>query len=231
MFVRFRETKTRLQLSLVENRRANGKVHHEHIASLGSVETPPSIAARIEFWRRLHDRLGKLGNRVDPATQAKLLGDVHARVPMVTADEQRALQLENAEADERFWSSMQDMNAGTVEDHKRLVANAERAIVSGKSTAANAADKAAIAKERVERIKKGENVEGGLGKPVTLEDYHRILHEAGWTKRDIEHSIQVSQVSDVFGFEAMMEELHDARERSERNVVHKLHRRISKPAP
>jgi hypothetical protein len=87
MFVRFRGTKTRLQLSLVENRRANGKVRHEHIASLGSVEMPPSVEARITFWTRLHDRLGKLGNRVDPTTQAKILGDVHMRIPMVTPEE------------------------------------------------------------------------------------------------------------------------------------------------
>jgi hypothetical protein len=139
--------------------------------------------------------------------------------------EKRALQLENAEADERFWSNMQDMNVGTVEDHKRLVANAERAIAGGQSAAADAAGKAAIAKERVERIKKGENVEGGP-KPFTSEDYERILRDAGWTKRDIEDSIQVAQVSNVFGFEAMMEETHKARERSERNVVRKLYRRI-----
>jgi hypothetical protein len=150
---------------------------------------------------------------------------VHARVPMVTMEEMQALKLENAEADERFWSSMQDMNAGTVEDHKRLVANAERTIASGKSAAADAADKAAIAKERVDQIKRGENVEGGL-KPFTSEDYERILRDAGWTKRDIEDSIQVAQVSNVFGFEAMMEETHKARERSERNVVRKLYRRI-----
>jgi hypothetical protein len=37
MFVRFRQTPRRLQASLVETRRSNGKVRHEHIASLGSV--------------------------------------------------------------------------------------------------------------------------------------------------------------------------------------------------
>jgi len=34
-------------------------------------------------------------------THGKVLGEVHARIPMVTADEQRALQMENAEADVR----------------------------------------------------------------------------------------------------------------------------------
>jgi hypothetical protein len=38
MFVRFRETGRRLQCSLIETRRVDGKVRHEHIASLGSIE-------------------------------------------------------------------------------------------------------------------------------------------------------------------------------------------------
>jgi hypothetical protein len=46
--------------------------------------------------------------------------DIHARIPMVTLDEQRALQLRNAEADERFWTQLRDMHAGTVEEHKEL---------------------------------------------------------------------------------------------------------------
>jgi hypothetical protein len=87
MFVRFRRSAKHLALSLVETRRVDGKVVHEHIASLGSVETPPAIHQRIAFWRRLHERLAKLDNRIDPATQGKLLGDIHSRVPMVTPDE------------------------------------------------------------------------------------------------------------------------------------------------
>jgi hypothetical protein len=165
MFTRFRQTRHRLQVSLVETRRLNGKVHHEHVASLGSVETPPSVPERIAFWLKLHDRLGKLSNRIDAATQGKVLGAVHARIAMVTADEQCALQLENAEADAQFWLNFRDMNAEPVEGHKGLVAQAERKIADGQSATANAAANAAIAKERIERLKRGENVEGGLGKP------------------------------------------------------------------
>ena len=62
----------RLQLSLIETRRCDGKVRHEHIASLGS-----SVAERIAFWTRLHERLAKLANRVDAATQTG--GNGHRR--------------------------------------------------------------------------------------------------------------------------------------------------------
>jgi hypothetical protein len=60
--------------------------------------------------------------------------------------------------------NFRDMNAETVEGHKGLVAQAERKIADGQSATANAAANAAIAKERIERLKRGENVEGGLGK-------------------------------------------------------------------
>jgi hypothetical protein len=72
-------------------------------------------------------------------TQGKIRGDIHSRIPMVTPDEQRALQLENAEAHERFWTSLQNMNQSTVEEHKAHVAKAEHTIASGQAGAAKAA--------------------------------------------------------------------------------------------
>jgi hypothetical protein len=90
MFVHFRETPYGLAMSLVEDRRENGRICHEHVASLGSIETPPSVAARIEFWRGLHERLAQLSNRLDADTRGKVMVAVHARVPMVTPEEQRA---------------------------------------------------------------------------------------------------------------------------------------------
>jgi len=48
------------------------------------------VAARIEFWRGLHERLAQLSNRLDAETRGKVMVAVHARVPMVTSEEQRA---------------------------------------------------------------------------------------------------------------------------------------------
>jgi len=62
MFVRFRQNTYRLQVSLVKTRRADGKVRHEHIASLGSIVMPMTVAGRIAFWRSLHERLARLSN-------------------------------------------------------------------------------------------------------------------------------------------------------------------------
>ena len=89
-------------MSLIQTRREGGKVRHEHIAGLGAITVPTSAADRIAFWRRLHDRLSALSNRIIDE-QSKILGAVDERIPMPTPDELRDVQLENAKADQRFW--------------------------------------------------------------------------------------------------------------------------------
>jgi hypothetical protein len=85
----------------------------------------------------------RLGNRIDAAAQAKLLGDIHARIPMITANEQRALQLANAKADAETWGTLADMHAGTVEGHAGLIASAERTKAAAAAEHAKAAEQAA----------------------------------------------------------------------------------------
>lgn len=93
MFIRFRQAGRRLQLSIIETSRQGSRICHEHVASLGSIATPPSVAERIAFLARLHERLGKAVKRIDPETMGKLLGAVHGGVPMPRPVEQRELQL------------------------------------------------------------------------------------------------------------------------------------------
>jgi hypothetical protein len=89
MFVRFRRHAHRLQASLIETRRAGGKVVAEHIGALGSVDTALSIRGRFVFWAKLPDRFASLGNRVGLDKHPKLYAALHARIPMVTPEEQR----------------------------------------------------------------------------------------------------------------------------------------------
>lgn len=102
MFPRFHQAPSRLQVSLRESRRIGGKPRCEHIASLGSIPKPMTTADRVAFWARLHQRLAKLSNRIGAEEQGKILGAIHARIPMVTIDELRTLQREKSVADEKF---------------------------------------------------------------------------------------------------------------------------------
>jgi hypothetical protein len=140
MFVRFRQQGRRLQASLMQTQRVSGRMQSEHIASLGSVDAEVSVRERLAFWAKLPERLARLANRVGPDDQAKVYAALHARIPMVTPDEQRAIQEANAEDDERFWDAMRDIGASSVEGHKALIARAETKIAEHVAQAAEAGE-------------------------------------------------------------------------------------------
>ena len=64
MFVRFRQTNSTVQASLLAGRRIDGGVRHEQIVSFGSIKLPMTIDGRETFWRKLHESLARLGNRI-----------------------------------------------------------------------------------------------------------------------------------------------------------------------
>jgi hypothetical protein len=224
MFVRFRQAR-RLQVSLIETHRIAGKVHHEHVASLGVVDAPPTVADRVAFWQGVYERLSKLSNRIDTAAEGKILGQVHARIPMVTIEELRGLQLENTEADERFWAGLRDMQAEQAEGNKQLAAKAERAAAKAGTEAEKARTNAEAAKDRAERLKRGEAVPGGLGKQLTLEDIERIGRDAGWTTKDFEHARMVHELSELGGYEELLAETLRLYERAEHAAARAVLRR------
>jgi hypothetical protein len=94
---------------------------------------PATIADPVVFWRRLHERLAKLSNRIGADEQGKILGAIHVRIPMVTIDELRTLQRENSEADEKFWAGLQGMNAELAEEHKEVAAKSARLAADAES--------------------------------------------------------------------------------------------------
>ena len=181
MFVRFRRQANRLQASLVQSRRAAGRVHAEHIGALGSVDADVSVRERVVFWANVHERLAALGNRVGADEHQKILEALHGRIPMVTVDEIRAVQDESFKDDERFWDTLHGLNASHIEGLKGHIALAESKIAAMEPEAARAAEKVEAARIKREKLKAGEAVAGGLGKPP---DLIGILKAAGWTPRD-----------------------------------------------
>jgi hypothetical protein len=105
------------------------------------------------------------------------MGEVHARIPMRTGDEIRALQRENAEADERVWRALQE-DAGGTSGGQPPACRFRRADRSRSPDRGRQSANAEAAADRVERLKRGEAVAGGLGEPVDVEC---VFREAGWT--------------------------------------------------
>jgi hypothetical protein len=200
MFVRFRRQARRLQVSLVQNRRVAGKVRAEHIGALGSVDADVSVRGRLAFWAKLPQRLAALGNRVGPNEHARIYAALHARIPMVTPDEQRGVQEENASDDERFWDAMQGLSAATAEDHKRLIASAEAKLKESEHAAADAAKNREIARERLAKLKRGESVAGGLGKKLDIV----AMMKAAFTPREIRRMVLYASLTRE-DFEAMLD--------------------------
>ena len=221
MFVRFQQQGRRLQPSLMQTRRVDGKVRSEHIASLGSVDADVSVRARIAFWAKLPERLARLANRVGPDEHGKIYGALHARIPMVTVEEQRAVQQENAKDDERFWETLRDSGAGIVEGHKELIASAEAKIANAAPTLVEAEENVKTAKDRLERLKRGESVSGGLGKRL---DFEAELKAAGFTTRQLRSMRLLGSLTKA-EFEQMLVAVHfadatsKAAERETRRII------------
>ena len=112
---------------------------------------------------------------------------------------------------ERFWTSLSDMHSSNVEDQKGLAASVANAIAAQQERAAVAAGHVGTAKDRIERISRGDDLQGGLGKSAALDD---ILKDAGFTSRDFRHMERVGAISKV-GDGAVKELLEECKKRSE----------------
>jgi hypothetical protein len=182
---------------------------------------PATIADRVAFWRLLHERLAKLSNRIGADEQGKILGAIHARIPMVTIDELRTLQRENAQADEKFWAGLQGMNTELAEGHKELAAKSARIAADAESRAADAAMRASVAKDRIERLAKGDAVSGGLSKPMTRKD---LLKAAGISESQARHAERVHSL-DASAFEELVQAGLEGMHRGEQSAERKFLRR------
>jgi hypothetical protein len=149
-----------------------------HIGALGSADGDASVRSRLAFWAKLPQRLAPLGTRLGADEYPKIYAALHGRIPMVTPDEQRAVQEESFKDDERFWDAMRDLNASHIEGHKAHIATAEAKIAEMEPGVAKAAEEVEVARTKLEKLKRGEEVAGGLGKRL---DLRAVIKAAGMT--------------------------------------------------
>jgi hypothetical protein len=122
MYVLFRLTPRRLMASLRESRRVDGKVRAEHLASLGAVALPMTVTGRAAFWTALHDRLGRLSNRVAGEDHGKILDAIHARIPMVAMDELAAERKNHIESEVAAWQRIEAFYGRIISQDERQIA-------------------------------------------------------------------------------------------------------------
>jgi hypothetical protein len=191
MFVRVRKSKKSLRLSLVGTKRVGGKVKHEHITSLGSIPQTMTVAERLGFWEELRKRLPGLANRIDPARLDALIA---AKIPRPTKTELDVADLEE-------YASRWQQIAKFFEPHKYEASKFKKAMhdmseAVAQKTHENALARVAMAKDRIERVKRGEDA--GLKKPFSVHDpaYIAAGNNLGRKARGL-YLIDESQLNDL----------------------------------
>jgi hypothetical protein len=222
MFARFRQTARRLQVSIVETRREDGKVRHEHVAGLGSIPVPQTIADRIMFWAQLQPTLARLANRIGADDQGKILSAIHARIPMPSLDERRTLQIANAEADERFWSGLHDMQHEQSAGKKDLAETATRQATEHGKEADHARQNAEAARERLARLKRGEDLVGGTGKGLSNKEMIALIGGPAAARR----ALKVNAIFRAGADKEMLDEQGKRAARLETRVINEFYRKI-----
>lgn len=116
MFARFRQTLRRLQVSRCETTRDHGQARQSHVAALGSVPLAATEAHRVRFWRDLHQRLGRLGNRINDADRMRILTAVHEWMPM--PEDQHGADNVGREANAETFGFLRDKHLALAETYR-----------------------------------------------------------------------------------------------------------------
>jgi hypothetical protein len=226
MFVRFRETAGRLQVSLAETRRETGRVRQSPVAGLGSIGMPPPPADRIVFWTKLHQRLAALANRIDGAAQGAILGAIHARIPMPTQDDRNVVQVEQARADAEFWETISTMRTERVEGLKSLAATVLNDAEAEQPDAVAAVKKARQAVDRLARAERGEDVGGTPA--LTRKDVLRIT---GWKMSDLRHAWRLAEIDKRGAWDDFMTEIVKPDRQREKATSRRFLNRLRRAPP
>jgi hypothetical protein len=150
-------------VALVENRRVNGKVKQEIVASLGSINATwldsfwgavgndelgrlrvshwhhLSLRARSDFWRGVLDRMGKIGdNRLSAEDRKVLRRDIHKVVPWVMEPERKELEDLDAKAELEAWRRLDE------EGYADQIVSADKAIARAEERIKDAQRKKAV---------------------------------------------------------------------------------------
>jgi hypothetical protein len=225
MFVRFRVQGQRLQVSLSAARRVAGRPKQEHVTSLGSIPVKMTVEDRLQFWKALHERLGKLDNKLSNDDRMKLLGQVHKRIPMVTAEEVRALQREREEHRLQFWSEHGDDN-DVVGSLNALVAHAKKQLEQMRPVQEIARREIAEARQRIAALDAGEELDGLGPSDQKLQD--RVIEtfrNAGWTGADIRRAVKVHELFEFGAGDLLLDEIQRRIKSAENAAVRAVYQR------
>jgi hypothetical protein len=147
---------------------------------------------------------------------------------MPTLNERRRVQIEYAEADERFWSGFQAVQEEFSAGHKAVAALCERKADEAKDEADKAAARAASLRDRLSRSKRGEDIAAGAGKQISMKEATEIMGG----KAAVRRAIRVTEIFKAGNEEELIEEMVKRDRRSDIAAINSLYRRcVLKKSP
>lgn len=191
MLVRWRARSSgRFYGRLVEGRRVGGHVRQVDVTMLGTCVVEPTVVQRREFWKTANAALARLANRLTPGETERIIGELHERVPMVSADELHALTIEQADREAAWWGKLAASERDMAGDHDGVAVGAKKRADALRTASQDAQRHADDAKARGDRGRAGEAIsESRFTTQVEM------LKDIGWTKRQILHARAMAKLS------------------------------------
>jgi hypothetical protein len=127
-----------------------------------------------------------------------------------------------AHHDAKLYGAVAENIAEMIKGKRALVAQLQADIAGLETVREQFAGDAATAQGRVARLERGEDVPGGLGKPVDPED---VLRRAGCTEADLRHMrviVAMTEATHESYFEEELRQMHIANERRERALARRF---------
>lgn len=215
MFVRFKSSPRRLHLSLVETRRVDGKVKHDHIASLGSIPVPFTTPDRLDFTASFNERISRLDNRITPEQREAIIVAIGKRIPWPTPEELKVAQIQAAKADAATFQIMADQMSETAAMAKKWAKRAKEAAAAKKACEGVAKD----ARGRAARLERGETNAGSYRNG----DLSELLK---FSASDRRHQRRLSAIHKAGRDEDLIDDIQKRLRASEKAASRALVRRI-----
>lgn len=111
---------------------------------------------------------------------------------------------------------IKDMHAGPIDGYQKIAASYERIAANCKVVVSDADAAAAQARDRADRIRRGEDVPGGLGKNFDRDEMVRFFKDAGFTDRDLKYCEMLASIPKEWFDEMKSERRTDERRATEK---------------
>jgi hypothetical protein len=161
----------------------------------------------------------------DAQARARIMGELHAIVPMVTLDAAISGKTEVAKRNVEFSTSLRDMFSEMADGKKAMLANLQREIAECEAQVVAMGDAVKVDQDKLARLEAGEDVPV---KELDCAAMVAILKSAGLTDADIRHMRRVACLSEA-GFDQYSDEriraMHRHDERSGRTIARRILRR------